>query len=423
MPTGAACGLAARLGQHPRADRHDQAGLLREGNDVRRHDDPPGRVVPAQQRLERPEPPGPELHHRLVEEPELIALERVSEVGEHLQPRLRPGPHRDVEELVVRRASGLGVVHGDVGVPEQILRALVGRLPERRPDARRDEELPPQQHHRRSERPLDPASRALDIGGAGDLLEQHRELVPAEPRHQVAGTTGLPEPRGDLHQQAVARVVAQAVVHRLEVVEVEEEDREMVARIPAPAGEGLGHPLGEEQPVGEIGERIVQRHVAEVALGLFPPRDVPRDGRGADRLAAPVEDRRDRDRDLDPGAVLPDPGGLVVLDRLSPAHSCQQLGELLGPIRRDDEADRLPHRLLAVVAVEPLRRRIPVGNDAVERLTEDGVFRRFYHAPEERQLLLRLVGRLAPDHRTATSPLPTGIRGIPRARSDRGNPV
>ena len=66
---------------------------------------------------------------------------------------------------------------------------------------------------------------ASSLGGI-EVGEQHQELVAALTRHQV----GLPRARaqtvGELGQQQVAGVVAERVVHELEVVEVEEDHRD-----------------------------------------------------------------------------------------------------------------------------------------------------------------------------------------------------
>ena len=62
--------------------------------------------------------------------------------------------------------------------------------------------------------------------GVGDVLDQDGELVSAEARGRVGRAHGLEQASGDLPQHLVARGVAEAVVDRLEVVEVEEDDRD-----------------------------------------------------------------------------------------------------------------------------------------------------------------------------------------------------
>ena len=75
-----------------------------------------------------------------------------------------------------------------------------------------------------------------------DVDEQHGELVAAEPRRRVGGPQGALEPRGHDPEQVVAGLVAERVVDRLEVVDVDVEDRD-VARA---AVERVRHPVHEQ---------------------------------------------------------------------------------------------------------------------------------------------------------------------------------
>ena len=67
------------------------------------------------------------------------------------------------------------------------------------------------------------------------------------------------------HQDAVAHVVAEGVVDRLESVEVAEAQGHRPAR-PGRRGQGVLHPVVEERPVGQAGELVVEGQVAEVGL-------------------------------------------------------------------------------------------------------------------------------------------------------------
>ena len=79
------------------------------------------------------------------------------------------------------------------------------------------------------------------LGERGGLLEpvgdQDGELVAAEPADQVAVPDRGAQPRGDLDQQVVARLVAGDVVDRLEAVEVEQQQAGRRAARP-PRGRG-----------------------------------------------------------------------------------------------------------------------------------------------------------------------------------------
>ena len=100
----------------------------------------------------------------------------------------------------------------------------------------------------------------LDRGGDAFQPGQHdRELVAAHAGDDVAGPDAAAQPGRDRDEQVVADVVAVAVVHVLEPVEVEEQHRDEVAGAAAAA-----HPfelLGEAAPVRQLGERVVRRLV------------------------------------------------------------------------------------------------------------------------------------------------------------------
>ena len=97
------------------------------------------------------------------------------------------------------------------------------------------------------------------------VFEQDRELVAAEPRDRVAGAHRLAEAVTDREQQLVADGVAEAVVHRLEAVEVDDDDADG-AVVACSACERVLHAVREQRPVREIGERIVERPVAQLSF-------------------------------------------------------------------------------------------------------------------------------------------------------------
>ena len=70
----------------------------------------------------------------------------------------------------------------------------------------------------------------LGFLGSAMSLEEHAELVAAEPGARVAAAAGMPSSRAaDADEQLVAGGVAEAVVDGLEVVEVDEQHRELLA--------------------------------------------------------------------------------------------------------------------------------------------------------------------------------------------------
>ncbi len=94
-------------------------------------------------------------------------------------------------------------------------------------------------------------------------LQQDGELVAAEPGDHVAISDAQGEAPSDLGQQGVAGVVAEAVVDRLEVVQVDEQHGDPVATLPLEGGCGA---LAEQHPVGQAGEVVVDGFVAQLLL-------------------------------------------------------------------------------------------------------------------------------------------------------------
>ena len=98
-----------------------------------------------------------------------------------------------------------------------------------------------------------------------DVLEQDRELVAAEPRHGVAHAQRGAQARRDRLQHPVAGGVAERVVDRLEVVEVQEQHGERPAVV-ASAAERVFDAIAEQRPVREVGDRVVERLVGQLLL-------------------------------------------------------------------------------------------------------------------------------------------------------------
>src|SRR5690348_16571675 len=75
---------------------------------------------------------------------------------------------------------------------------------------------------------LDAAKELVRVGDTG-LGQDDRELVAAHPARDVHRPHGLAETFRDLGENAVAGQMPDAVVDRLEVVEVEEDERDAAA--------------------------------------------------------------------------------------------------------------------------------------------------------------------------------------------------
>ncbi len=103
--------------------------------------------------------------------------------------------------------------------------------------------------------------------------QQHDELVAAETGHDVVGPQHADQALGRGEQQLVAGGVPERVVDDLEPVEVEEEQRHRPGRPVAPH-QDAGQLVEQQGPVGQSGQRVVQRLVGQLGLGALQRGDV-----------------------------------------------------------------------------------------------------------------------------------------------------
>ena len=179
-------------------------------------------------------PAAVELHHGLVVHAQLVGPQGPPQFGLRLQPPQGGPGHVGVEELVAGPAPVLGHVHGDVGVAEQVLGSLT-RAGHGDANAGRHEQVSAQQREGRPEGLSDAIGDGDGARRVRDAVDEHEELVASHPGHRVARTKAVLDAAGHVDEELVARLVPEAVVHDLEAVEVEEQDRHR-PRFPVEAG-------------------------------------------------------------------------------------------------------------------------------------------------------------------------------------------
>ena len=162
------------------------------------------------------------------------------------------------------RGSGLGDAAGLLPRDRRCVGArLVGPEPERRADPLAGRLAEPGVLQRRGDVVLDPVAEGINRAVAGAGLEVEPEFVTAEPGRLVARAAGIPlQDVGDRFQRTIAGLVAEGVVQRLEVVEVD----------PADEPPGLRAVTLPAAAVGEAREVVLQRVGRQIGSG-----DVRRD--------------------------------------------------------------------------------------------------------------------------------------------------
>ena len=101
----------------------------------------------------------------------------------------------------------------------------------------------------------------------GQVGAEDGELVAAEARHRVAGAQDAAQPAGDRDQQPVDGVVAEALGHLLEAVEVDHQHG-CQGGLTAQAGHGHLQPVQEQAAVGQPGQGVMGGPPGQLVLGV-----------------------------------------------------------------------------------------------------------------------------------------------------------
>jgi hypothetical protein len=192
-----------------------------------------------------------------------------------------------------------------------------------------------------------------DHGGLVEVGQQEEELVPTRAGNEVGLTGRVAQPLRELHEERVACLMAEGVVHQLEVVEIHRHDHHTEV-VPLRTSERDTEELVEHRAIGEPGQPVVIREERDPFLGRFPVGDVQHDA--LDVLGSTVRIRED-DR------AVPEP------DR--PAVPSDQ------PVLEDEGVARLPasevrgHRFVAVVRVQDVLPELWVLDVFLRAVSED----------------------------------------------------
>jgi hypothetical protein len=116
-----------------------------------------------------------------------------------------------------------------------------------------------------ADRGLDALRQVVDAGHLGQQGRDDDEFISAHADHRVLRPDGVAQPLGDDLQQPVAMAVTQRVVDALEVVDVHVDQRDAALRVLRMADHAR-EARPQVQAVGQAGQRIVLRHVQQLAL-------------------------------------------------------------------------------------------------------------------------------------------------------------
>ena len=157
-------------------------------------------------------------------------------------------------------------------------------------------------------------------------------------------------------------------------------------------GRRVRHRLHDALQVEIAGERprdaIEDFDAFRVALAA---RDVARDLRCANNQSFRVLDRGDRERNVDEGAVLTAPHGLIVFDPFAATDAIENTKLLIRAIRWNQDGYRLADDLGDGIAVELFGTGIPGPDDAIQINADDAIVRGFHDRGQQRLVQRRAM--------------------------------
>ena len=189
----------------------------------------------------------------------------------------------------------------------------------------------------------------------------HGKLVARQPRHHVAGRHTGAHTLCHRAQHQVAGSVAQRIVHSLEMVQVQQQHRQLRARLCKVLHSRQAAVQSFEQlaPVGQLGKRVVQRHMRLALLRRLVRAQVAQDGHpvaGAGLVQCPGDDFH---RHL--VAVAVQHGHFAGLFQLLVHVAAAQVTKTWRHMRQQVLAQQFWQR----VAQQPLHRLVAIGDGAV----------------------------------------------------------
>ncbi len=259
-------------------------------------------MLPAHERLDPDDLLGREIDDRLVVEPQLIAIEGVSQVGLEVEALDRLDRHRRIEQRhpsTARPDLGLRPLEGDLGVTEGIACRSAARADDDDPHPGGDVRLLVAEVERTPQRRREPVGDGECLVRRRHAVDEEPVLVAAEPGDGVPGPKRVGKPSPDRGEQVVASGVTEALVDDLEAVEVEQDEGARSAagrRTRERRGEALGQDVAVREtrdPVGPsgmgeaflecpLGSQVADRRDAGRSVGI---RDRPAHHEDRERLA------------------------------------------------------------------------------------------------------------------------------------------
>ena len=349
MQAGIEPGLALAAGfvQYPLAQCHDHAGLFHDRDEFARADGREGgiaarRGLEAHQGFEGHDLTGGEVHHGLVVQGELVVLDGAAQACFHLQPAGGHGREGLGVEVEAVAPAALGLVHGRIGVADELRGVLAILRVQADADAGAHIHLLAAFEREGLPQALEDGGRHLaGLLRVAQVFEHEDELVATESAQGVFLAHALAQALGHLLEQAVARCVPQTVVDGLEVVEVDE-DHAHQGVVALGQAEGMAQALLDQDAVGQVGERVEVGHARQALFGFLQRRDVGEHGHEVGRTPTGAAHGTERHLDHEQLATFATEPDLTLPGTLAQQVAADLVDDVLRLIG-EEEIGRAPH--------------------------------------------------------------------------------
>ncbi len=230
-------------------------------------------MLPAHQRFDRANTSGHQVVNRLVEHPQLVLLDRLTQLAGQLHPLLGLGGQLFGVQRKPFAAIALGLEQRRISIAQQLLgsQRITGKQADT--DTGTHEQLMPGNRVRRFESIDHLLRERCGMNHVRTVFDQQCEFITAQPRDRHAAVGQRIETFGSRLEHFVADVMAKAVVDVSEVVQVHHQQR-TAAPAGARRGQRLADTIGQQQTIGQLGQRIVMGQLRQLLLGALDGRDV-----------------------------------------------------------------------------------------------------------------------------------------------------
>ncbi|MDT4845737.1 hypothetical protein FQZ97_797330 [compost metagenome] len=239
----------------------------------------------------------------LVVHPQLLLFQGSAQGTDQFDALVRLLGHLLAVEGIGITPGALGLEQRRVGVAHHLFDIVLAVREQADAEAGADEQLATVEVEGLVQCAQDPLRQVGGLVCVWAVVPEQAELVAAEPGQGHAALQLLLQAQADQLQQLVALGVAEAFVDVLEVVEVQQQQG-TVLLFAAGAFQHLGDALGEQQAIGQVGQRVMVGEEVQLVLGTLDRADVGEHRHVVGQLAFVVVDGAD---------VLPERVELAVL--------------------------------------------------------------------------------------------------------------